>query len=77
MENKIIELIKMITILGEVVIDMDLSIGFFQTITLYQDDTLLLHRFDESDFDFYASFDDLLELDKEKIYDTLKVLVYN
>jgi hypothetical protein len=56
---------------------MDLSIGFFQTITLYQDDTLLLHRFDESDFDFYVSFDDLIELDKEKIYDTLKVLVYN
>lgn len=77
MENKIIELIKMITILGEVVIDMDLSIGSFQTITLYQDDTLLLHRFDESDFDFYVSFDDLIELDKEKIYDTLKVLVYN
>ena len=77
MKQKIIELIKVITFLDEVGINIELSIGFFDTIEVYDEETVILHRFEDEDYDYYYYFDDLNESDKKKIYDNLKVLVYN
>lgn len=75
MEDKVFSLIRMLSIPNEIVIDIELSIGRFNTIEIV-DDMLVLHTF-EDDFQTSYYFEDLEIVDQKKIYDTLSRLLYN
>lgn len=77
MKQKIINLLKVISLFEEVLINIELSIGFFNSIELFDEETLILHRFEKDNYDYYFYFDDLDKSDMKKIYDNLKVLIYN
>ena len=77
MKQKIINLLKVISLFEEVLINIQLSIGFFNSIELFDEETLILHRFEKDNYDYYFYFDDLDKSDMKKIYDNLKVLIYN
>ena len=50
--------------------------GHFHTIEIYED-SLILHNFDSDGYDNSFDFETLCDEDKVKIYDNLKVLIYN
>jgi hypothetical protein len=61
--------------LTELVIDLPLSVGFFHTIEVVNNEIIVLHQFDfEFDFDISYYFEDLSEDDKLRIYMILKFL---
>lgn len=72
LKNKVIELIKKIGIgVNEIILEIPLTIGTFQTIeydVLLND--VILHQF-EFEFDYPYLYDDLPEEDKLRIYQIL------
>lgn len=78
MRNEVIKLIKILGIgLNEIVIEFNLECGNFETIEYNpEDDSLVLHIFQDEDLDITFDFDDLDEEDQKQVYRTLAVL-YN
>jgi len=76
MEDKVINLIRVLSLSNEIYINIELEMGHFHTIEI-DDEHLVLHNFDGRGFDNSFSFDVFSEDDKKKIYDNLKVLIYN
>jgi hypothetical protein len=78
MKNKIVQLIKILGIgINELVIDINLECGNFETIEWNQeDDKIYLHIFEDEDIDITFDFDELTEQDQLKIYQVLSIL-YN
>lgn len=78
MREKIINLIKILGVgLNEIVIEINLDCGNFETIEYNpEDDSLVLHIFQDEDLDITFDFDDLDEEDQRKVYRTLAIF-YN
>jgi len=78
MKNNVVQLIKILGIgIYELVIDINLSCGNFETIEWNQEeDKIYLHIFHDEDFDITIDFDDIPEEDQLKIYQVLSIL-YN
>lgn len=75
------EIIKLIKILGigytELILTFDLDCGNFESIEyIEEDDLILLHIFQDEDFDITFDFDEIEEDDQKRIYYTLSV-IYN
>lgn len=79
-KNKIIVLIKILGIgLNELVIDIDLDCGVFESIELEGVDKIYLHIFEDNEneeLDMTFDFDDLTESDQLKVYNRLAI-IYN
>lgn len=77
MEKQIYCLIRMMSITtNEVVIEIKLPMGEFNSIEILKDKSIVLHQF-KDDLDVFISIDDFSFDDQETIYNTLKVLLYN
>lgn len=76
MKKKIIELIKILGVgMTELVVDIDLSLGTFNTIEFNKKkNKVYLHIFLEDDIDISVDFDDLDDDDQMKIYKELSVI---
>ena len=59
---------------SELVIDISLSFGVCNSIELDSEGNVLLHMFDENDFDIVCDVDDLTEEDKWLILKTLNTI---
>lgn len=59
---------------SELVIDINLSFGVCNSIELDPEGNVLLHMFDENDFDIVCDVDDLTEEDKWLILKTLNTI---
>jgi hypothetical protein len=78
MKNKIVQLIKILGIgTNELVIDINLECGNFETIEWNQeDDKIYLHIFEDEDIDITFDFEELSEEDQLKLYQILAIF-YN
>jgi hypothetical protein len=76
MKDKLIKLMRVLSLSNELFIDIELDMGHFHTIEIYED-SLILHNFDADGYDKSFDFETLCEEDKIKIYNNLKVLIYN
>lgn len=76
MKDKLIKLMRVLSLSNELFIDIELDMGHFHTIEIHED-SLFLHNFDDNGYDYVFDFDTLSEEDKIKIYNNLKVLIYN
>lgn len=76
MKDKLIKLMRVLSLSNELFIDIELDMGHFHTIEI-NEDSLFLHNFDDNGYDYVFDFDTLSEEDKIKIYNNLKVLIYN
>lgn len=77
MEKQIFCLIKMLSIgHKELKVNFKLSEGEFDSIELLKDNSIVLHRFEE-DWDFVTILNYFDFNDQKKIYDTLKLFLYN
>ncbi len=76
MEQEVVSLMKLISISNELVMDMELSIGWFDTLELVNDGFIILHNFEE-DFDISFYFDCLDIADQKLIHTMLSRLLYN
>ena len=78
MKNKIINLIKILGFgLNEIVIDLNLGCGSFESIEYFPDeDSVILHIFNDPDLDITFDFEELDEEDQLKVYQTLSIF-YN
>jgi hypothetical protein len=77
MEKQIYCLIRMMSITtNEVVINIKLPMGEFNSIEILKDKSMVLHQF-KDDLDVLISIDDFDFDDQQTIYNTLKVLLYN
>lgn len=59
---------------SELVIDIELSFGICNSIELDSENNVILHIFDENDFDMSSDLDDLTEEDKFIILKTLNTI---
>ena len=76
MKDKLMELMRVLSLSNELFIDIELDMGHFHTIEICED-ILILHNFDANGYDKSFDFETLCEEDKIKIYNNLKVLIYN
>tara|TARA_B100001059_G_C17530659_1_gene425357 strand:- start:354 stop:584 length:231 start_codon:yes stop_codon:yes gene_type:complete len=76
MKDKLMKLMRVLSLSDELYIDIELEMGHFHTIEI-SEDSLILHNFDADGYDNSFDFESLNEDDKIKIYDNLKVLIYN
>ena len=76
MKDKLMELIRVLSLSNELFIDIELDMGHFHTIEICED-ILILHNFDADGYDNSFDFETLCEEDKIRIYNNLKVLIYN
>lgn len=76
MKDKLMELMRVLSLSNELFIDIELDMGHFHTIEICED-SLILHNFDANGYDKSFDFETLCEEDKIKIYNNLKVLIYN
>ncbi len=80
MKKKVIKIIQILGIgLTELIIDIDLSIGTFNSIEWSKSENKVwLHMFhDEGDIQISVDFDDLDKDDKYEIYTLLASITYN
>ncbi len=59
---------------SELLIDIELSFGICNSIELDSENNVILHMFDENDFDMSCDLDDLTEEDKFTILRTLNTI---
>jgi hypothetical protein len=78
MRNKVINLIKILGFgVNELIVEIPLSIGNFDTIEwIPEDNTVILHLFEKEDYDIVIDFEDLSEDDQLKVYQVLSI-IYN
>ena len=76
MKDKLIKLMRVLSLSNELFIDIELEMGHFHTIEM-DDGDLILHNFDINGYDICFDFETLCDEDKIKIYNNLKVLIYN
>lgn len=78
MKSKIIKIIKILGFgFNELIVDLPLSSGHFDSIEYVPDeDIILLHIFEDDNLDISFDFDDLPEEDKLKIWKILSIF-YN
>jgi hypothetical protein len=80
MKKKVIKIIQILGIgLTELIIDIDLSIGTFNSIEWSKSENKIwLHMFhDEEDIQISVDFDDLDKDDKYEVYTLLASITYN
>lgn len=77
MRNKIINLIKILGFgLNEIVIELNLECGNFESIEyLPEDDSIILHIFQDENFDVTFDFDEISEEDQLKVYQILSIFM--
>lgn len=75
LKKKCIKLVKMYGgSLNEIVIDITISFATINSIELDGDENLLVHIFDENDFDIFCDFSDLDESDQLTILSFLNTI---
>lgn len=80
MKKKVVKIIQILGIgLTELIIDIDLSIGTFNSIEWSKSENKIwLHMFhDEEDIQISVDFDDLDKDDKYEVYTLLASITYN
>lgn len=78
MKEKVKEIIKILGVgYNEIVTDLNIDGFIFNSIEWdEEEDKILLHMFEDDDYDYFVDFDDLEEESKQKIYVLLSI-IYN
>lgn len=79
MKSKVRDIIKILGVgMNELILDMDLGDVTFNSIEWDEEgDKILLHIFEDDDYDYYIDFDDLNSEQQNKIYVLLSIITYN
>jgi hypothetical protein len=79
MKRKVAKIIEILGIgLTEIVIDLDTSLGTFNSIEWSKSENKVwLHMFHEDDIQISFDFDDLDKIDKSMVYTLLASIAYN
>jgi hypothetical protein len=77
-KEKVKEIIKILGVgYNEIVTDLNIDGFIFNSIEWdEEEDKILLHMFEDDDYDYFVDFDDLEEESKQKIYVLLSI-IYN
>lgn len=78
MEKKVATLIRILGIgIMELIIEIDLEVGLFNSIECDKDNKVYLHIFEEDDLDISVDFTNLSDDDQMRVLVLLSSIVYN
>jgi hypothetical protein len=79
MKDKVKDIIKILGVgMNELILDIDLGDVTFNSIEWDENEgKVLLHIFEDDDYDYFVDFDDLSSEQQNKIYVLLSIITYN